>query len=87
MAKRLSEKQKGEIIEYFKNGKTIDELSKVFNCTTLTISRNLKKNLGEIIYKDLLEKNKNVDEFNTFLEKDKKKKKILILKTRFLKMN
>ncbi len=75
MAKRLSEKQKGEITEYFKNGKTIDELSKVFNCTTLTISRNLKKNLGEIIYKDLLEKNKNVDEFNTFLEKDKKKKK------------
>ena len=74
MAKRLTEKQKGEIAEYFKNGKTIEALSQDFNCTTSTITRNLKKNLGEIIYKEFVEKNKNVDEFNTFLEKDKKKK-------------
>ena len=74
MAKRLTEKQKTEITEYFKNGKTIEALSKEFNCTTLTITRNLKKNLGQKKYKDLVEKNKNVDEFNTFLEKDKKKK-------------
>ena len=75
MAKRLTEKQKSEITEYFKNGKTTQALSQEFNCTILTITRNLKKNLGEIIYKELLEKNKNVDEFNNFLEKDKKKKK------------
>ena len=74
MAKRLTEKQKSEITEYFKNGKTIEALSEEFNCTTLTITRNLKKNLGEIIYKELVEKNKNVDELNTFLEKDKKEK-------------
>ena len=74
MAKRLTEKQKSEITEYFKNGKTIEALSREFSCTTLTIKRNLKKNLGEKKYKDLVEKNKNVDEFNTLLEKDKKKK-------------
>ena len=53
MAKRLTEKQKSEISEYFKNGKTIEALSEEFNCTISTISRNLKKNLGEIIYKQL----------------------------------
>ena len=74
MAKRLTEKQKGEITEYFKNGKTIEALSEEFNCKTLTITRNLKKSLGEIIYKELVEKNKNVDELNTLLEKDKNKK-------------
>ena len=66
MAKRLTEKQKSEIAEYFKNGKTIEALSEEFNCTKLTITRNLKKNLGEIIYKELVEKNKNFDELNTF---------------------
>ena len=75
MAKRLTEKQKSDIAEYFKNGKAIEALSEEFNCSILTITRNLKKNLGEIIYKELLEKNKNLYESNTFLEKDKKKKK------------
>ena len=74
MAKRLTEKQKSDIAEYFKNGKTIDALSEEFDCTKLTITRNLKKNLGEIIYKELVEKNKNFDELNTLLKKDKKKK-------------
>ena len=74
MAKRLTEKQKGEIAEYFKNGKTIEALSQDFNCTTSTITRNLKKNLGEIIYKEFVEKNKNVDELNAPSEIDKNKK-------------
>ena len=74
MAKRLTEKQKSEITEYFKNGKTIEALSQEFNCTALTITRNLKKNLGEIIYKELVDKNKNVDELNNLVEKAKKKK-------------
>ena len=72
MAKRLTEKQKSEIAEYFKNGKTIEALAEVFDCTILTITRNLKKNLGETTYKELVEKNKNVHEINTPLEKDKK---------------
>ena len=74
MAKRLTEKQKSEIAEYFKNGKTIEALSEDFNCTTLTITRNLKKKLGELMYKELVVINKNADELNTLLEKDKKKK-------------
>ena len=74
MAKRLTEKQKSEISEYFKNGKTIEALSKEFNCTNLTITRNLKKNLGEILYKELVAKNKNLDLSNTLLEEDKKRK-------------
>ena len=64
MAKRLTEKQKSEIAENFKNGKTIEALSHEFNCTILTITRNLKKNLGEVIFKELVKKNKISDEFN-----------------------
>ena len=47
LAKRLSEKEKIEIVESFTKGKAEDELAKKFNCTKLTISRNLKKTLGE----------------------------------------
>ena len=54
MAKRLSEKEKEEMIELFAIGKTIDDLSKQFNCTKLTISRNLKKKLGEKRYEELV---------------------------------
>ena len=43
MAKRLTDIQKKEIILGFKDGKTIDDLSKEYNCTNLTIQRNLKK--------------------------------------------
>ena len=63
MAKRLTEKQKNEIAENFKNGKTIEALSEDFNCTILTITRNLKKKLGEIIFKELAKKNKISDQF------------------------
>ena len=63
MAKRLTEKQKSEIAENFKNGKTIEALSEDFNCTILTITRNLKKNLGEIIFKELAKKNKISDQY------------------------
>ena len=59
MAKRLSEKEKEEIVRYFTIGKSIDELSNDFKCTKLTISRNLKRNLGEKKYKELIVKNKS----------------------------
>ena len=54
MAKRISEKQKIEILEDFVNEKTIDEISKKFNFTKLTISRNLKKSLGDEKYFQLI---------------------------------
>lgn len=58
MAKRLSAKQKEEIIKGFVSGKNISELSVLFNCTKLTISRNLKKEMGEKKYEKLIEQNK-----------------------------
>ena len=54
MAKRLTKKQKDEIIKSFTNGKTVEFLSQIFSCTKLTIIRNLKTSLGESTYKELL---------------------------------
>ena len=69
MAKRLTDQQIEEIIRNFINGQTIDDLSNNFSCTKLTISRNLKKNLGEIVYYDLLKKNKFLKESSKDIEK------------------
>ena len=62
MAKRLTEKQKDEIIKRFTNGESIDFLAKKFKCTNSTIIRNLKKNLGELKYAGLIKKNKLSEE-------------------------
>jgi len=58
LAKRLTEKQKEKILKNFLEGKNIDEISEEFNFTKLTISRNLKKNLGESEFKILMKKSK-----------------------------
>ena len=60
LARRLTEKQIEEIIKCFEDGTNIDLLSKRFNCTKLTVIRNLKKNLGELKYFDLLNKTKSL---------------------------
>ena len=60
LTKRLTEKQKEEILKSFKSGTAIDVLSQKHNCTNSTIIRNLKKNLGEAIYKELFNKNKSL---------------------------
>ena len=57
MARRLLDKEKREIVIGFINGKTLEELAENFNCTKLTICRNLKKNLGEKSYENTLKKN------------------------------
>ena len=62
MAKRLTEKQKEEITKCFEYGSNIDLLSRQFSCTKLTVIRNLKKNLGELRYKELINKNKSLKE-------------------------
>lgn len=59
MAKRLSLDDKKNIVNSFTNGATLDELSKNFSCTRLTIIRNLKQNIGATLYKQLSEKNKS----------------------------
>ncbi len=73
MAKRLTSKEKLEIIQSFSGGKNIDFLSKKFSCTNLTIIRNLKKELGEKKYQQLnkrikIKKEKNIFERNKNLE-------------------
>ena len=63
MAKHLSGKEKEKILELFLKGKTIDELSIVFSCTKLTISRNLKKQISlekPLLYKKGLLPNKAI---------------------------
>ena len=54
LAKRLTEKQKEEIKINFLDNQSVDLLSEKFNCTKTTIIRNLKKSLGEIKYKEIL---------------------------------
>ena len=62
MTKRLTEKQKEEIVKSFKSGKTIDSLSEKYNCTNTTIVRNLKKSLGDSKYKESLNISKSLEE-------------------------
>ena len=57
MTKRLTEIQKKQIVNLFYEGNTLDDLAIEFNCTKLTISRNLKKNIGDEKFKDLIKKN------------------------------
>ena len=61
MPKKLTDKEKDEIIKGFLNGKSLELLSKQFAYTKLTISRNLKKNLGEEEYNNFLNKNKTLE--------------------------
>ena len=58
MAKRLSEKDKLNLVECFSNGKTIEELTEQFSCTKLTIVKHLKKNLGQEKYKKIINHDK-----------------------------
>ena len=62
MAKRLTKLDKKEILEDFQKGKSLQYLSQKFGCTKITISRNIKKILGDEIFENL--KNKNDVEFN-----------------------
>ena len=70
MAKRITVQQKEEITKLFISGISLDIISKQFNCTKLTISRNLKNNLGEFVYKELLAESKS----NNKIIKNKKNK-------------
>ncbi len=56
MTKRLTEKQKKEIEKSFKSGINVGVLSEKYACTTSTIIRNLKKNLGESKFKEYVNK-------------------------------
>ena len=62
LTKRLTEKQKEEIVKSFKSGTAIDLLSENFACTVPTIIRNLKKSLGDSKYKEFLDIGKSLEE-------------------------
>ena len=63
MPKKLIEIEKKKIIEGFMNGKTIDELSKKYNFTKITITRHLKKTINEEEFKNIVKRN-NQNESN-----------------------
>ena len=54
MPKKFSSKEKEEIVKEFVNGSTIDNLSKKFNCTKVTITRHLKKSIDPEKYKNIV---------------------------------
>jgi len=53
MARRVTDKEKKEIIESFRNGKTIIEISNSFKFTKSTITRQLKKLLTNLEFENL----------------------------------
>ena len=57
MQRKITEKEKKEIIFDFKKGDSIDELSKRFKFSKITISRHIKKNIDDDEYRDLIRKN------------------------------
>ena len=59
MARRISEKERKQIIDDFLNKKSIEQISKIFNFTKLTISKHLKKNLGEDKFNEINKINKS----------------------------
>ena len=61
MPKRLTAKQKEEIVSSFKSGIAVEVLSQNYSCTNSTIIRNLKKNLGELKFKELFNQSKSID--------------------------
>ena len=68
MPKKILEKEKEEIVTGFIKGISLEDLSKKFNFSKITITRNLKKSLGEEVYKNHLKKNnkKNLLKNNSF---------------------
>ena len=59
MPKKFSEVQKKELVNSFLNGKTVDQLSDLFNFSKMTIVRNLKIILGESAFKKFVKNNPN----------------------------
>ena len=66
MAKRISEKEKTIIVKRFTEGETLDQLAREFNCAKSTIVRNLKKHLGEDLYKEITPKAKRINQVNEY---------------------
>jgi predicted DNA-binding protein YlxM (UPF0122 family) len=83
LANRLSIQIKKEILNLFINSNcSIDEISKKFKCTSPTIKRNLKKELGNEEYKKLINSRKlkkNAGTSNNEIKFDKVQNKAMSL--------
>ena len=60
MAKRITEDQKNEILKDFIENKTIEEISEKFSFTKLTITKHLKRSLGEKKYFEIINQTKQI---------------------------
>ena len=72
LAKRISEDEKKEIIDDFMNNKTLVEISEKYNVTKLTISKHLKKALGDEKYtkqKNIIKENKRHTKYQDLNDK------------------
>jgi len=79
LARRISEDEKKEIIDDFINNKTLEEISEKYNFTKLTISRHLKKNLGDEEYtkqKNINKKNKRLTKYQELNDKKRSKNNV-----------
>ena len=61
MPKKVSEKEKKELVMAFLNGQTIEDLAEKFNISKITITRHLKKEISENEYKEIIKKSKSLE--------------------------
>ena len=68
MPRKISEVQKEEMVKRFFDGLSLEELSKLFNFSKATISRYLKKSIGEDKYRELTKKNQDLKKLKSVKE-------------------
>ena len=61
MPKKVSEKEKQELVMAFLNGQAIEDLAKKYNISKITITRHLKKEISEHEYKEIIKKSKSLE--------------------------
>ena len=61
MPKKVSEKEKQELVMAFLNGQAIKDLAEKFSISKITIIRHLKKEISEHEYKEIIKKSKSLE--------------------------
>ncbi len=70
MPKKISEVQKEAIVKSFLEGLSLEELSELFSFSKATISRHLKKSIGEDKYREFSKKNQDLKKFANIQQND-----------------
>ena len=73
MPKKVSESEKKGILESFINGLDLKSISNIYSYSPITISKQLKKILGNNEFEKIKNKNKNINKSETLLKKEKVK--------------